>query len=118
MQSIWDEAGGGWRRGLTPQVKAMQAPYDQQIRAVLTPGQYSKFDQLKDSRPRLLRSPAQGRAPRPRQDEGRQQNESENQSVIARAQSHKKAPSKLGRGFFVGLDAAGFSACLIGFAHF
>ena len=44
MQGIRDEASGGVRRGLAPQVKAMQAPYDQQIRAVLTPGQYSKFD--------------------------------------------------------------------------
>jgi len=44
MQSIRDEASGGGQRGLAPQVKATQAPYDQQIRAVLTPGQYSNFD--------------------------------------------------------------------------
>ena len=43
MQSIRDKTSGCGRRGLAPQVKAMQAPYDQQIRAVLTPGQYSKF---------------------------------------------------------------------------
>lgn len=52
IQSIRDEARGAGRRGLAPQVKALQAP------------------------------------------------------------------SKFGRGFFVELDAAGFSACSIGFAHF
>ncbi|WP_046244674.1 hypothetical protein [Hymenobacter terrenus] len=39
---------GGRRRGMGQDLKATQAKYDDQIKVVLTPEQYAKFNQLKD----------------------------------------------------------------------
>ena len=50
MQSLRDQARSGGRQGMAQQLKTAQANYDQQIRAVLTAEQYSKFDQQKDDR--------------------------------------------------------------------
>lgn len=55
MQGLRDQASSGGRQGMTPQLKALQAKYDGQIRAVLTPEQYGKFDQLKDDRREQVR---------------------------------------------------------------
>ncbi len=46
---------GGRRAGMGQELKAAQAKYTEQIRAVLTPEQYTKFDQLKDEQRDKLR---------------------------------------------------------------
>lgn len=45
----------GRRRGLAQDVKANQAKYDEQIRAVLTPAQYTKFDQMRTEQQEKMR---------------------------------------------------------------
>ncbi|WP_035563306.1 hypothetical protein [Hymenobacter sp. IS2118] len=50
LQRLRDQPRGGDRRAMAQQLKTTQATYDQQIRAVLTPEQYSKFEQQKDDR--------------------------------------------------------------------
>ncbi|WP_426061516.1 hypothetical protein [Hymenobacter sp. B1770] len=51
MLSFRDKTrAGGSRQGMGQQFKASQAKYAEQIRAVLTPEQFSKFDQLRDER--------------------------------------------------------------------
>ncbi len=50
LQRLRDQARGGDRQGMTQQLKTAQGTYDQQIRAVLTPEQYGKFEQLNDNR--------------------------------------------------------------------
>ena len=46
---------GGRRAGMGQELKAAQAKYIEQIRAVLTPEQYTRFDQLKDEQRDKLR---------------------------------------------------------------
>ena len=46
---------GGRRAGMGQELKAAQAKYTEQIRAVLTPAQYTRFDQLKDEQRDKLR---------------------------------------------------------------
>ncbi|WP_310395018.1 hypothetical protein [Hymenobacter sp.] len=56
LQAFRGQLGGGGRRpGVGKELKATQAKYDAQIKAVLTPEQYAKFDQLKDDRRDNLR---------------------------------------------------------------
>lgn len=55
LQRLRAQAGGAGRQGTGQQLKALQADYEQKIRAVLTPEQYTKFDQLKDERRDQLR---------------------------------------------------------------
>lgn len=51
MLSMRDKRqAGGDRQGMGQEMKATQAKYDEQIKAVLTPEQYTKFDQMKDER--------------------------------------------------------------------
>ena len=46
---------GDRRAGMGQELKAPQAKYTEQIRAVLTPAQYTRFDQLKDEQRDKLR---------------------------------------------------------------
>ncbi|HEX8330115.1 MAG TPA: hypothetical protein VF629_21445 [Hymenobacter sp.] len=55
MQALRDKAQAGGRQGLGQELKASQAKYTEQIRAVLTPEQFTKFDQLKDDQRDKLR---------------------------------------------------------------
>ncbi|WP_201978667.1 hypothetical protein [Hymenobacter rubidus] len=56
MQTLHQQVStAGRRRGLGQDVKANQAKYDEQIRAVLTPAQYTKFDQLRTEQREKLR---------------------------------------------------------------
>lgn len=63
MMSFRDKAGAGApgrRQGMGQQFKASQAKYEEQIRAVLTPEQFAKFDQMKDDRREQMREQRQG----------------------------------------------------------
>ncbi|MBJ6109699.1 hypothetical protein JAO73_11795 [Hymenobacter sp. BT523] len=55
---------GGRQRGMGQELKAAQAKYTEQIKAVLTPEQFAKFDQMKDEardKMRERRASGQGR---------------------------------------------------------
>ena len=56
MLALRDKMQAGDRHaGMGQELKAAQAKYTEQIRAVLTPEQYTKFDQLKDEQRDKLR---------------------------------------------------------------
>jgi len=56
MLALRDKMQAGDRRaGMGQELKAAQAKYTEQIRAVLTPEQYTRFDQLKDEQRDKLR---------------------------------------------------------------
>ncbi|HEX8507096.1 MAG TPA: hypothetical protein VF630_17160 [Hymenobacter sp.] len=55
MAGFRGQRGAGRRQGVGPQLKATQAKYDQQVRAVLTADQYAKFDEFKDQQRDKLR---------------------------------------------------------------
>jgi Spy/CpxP family protein refolding chaperone len=63
MMSFRDKTGAGTRgsrQGMGQQLKASQAKYEEQIRAVLTPEQFAKFDEMKDDRREQFREQRQG----------------------------------------------------------
>ncbi|SFQ00953.1 hypothetical protein [Hymenobacter arizonensis] len=61
MLTFRDKAGtAGSRQGMAQQLKASQTKYEEQIRAVLTPEQFTKFDQMKDDRREQMREQRQG----------------------------------------------------------
>ena len=55
---------GGQRRGMGQDLKAAQARYDAQVKAILTPDQYARFGQLKEAqRDKLRERRANGQGP-------------------------------------------------------
>ncbi|MBF9223558.1 hypothetical protein [Hymenobacter ruricola] len=65
MMTLRDKAqAGGRQRGMGQELKVIQAKYTEQMKAVLTPEQFAKFDQLKDEqrdKMRERRASGQGR---------------------------------------------------------
>ena len=49
------QQNGGDRRALAQSLKAGRAKYDEQLRAVLSPDQYTKYNQLRDERREQMR---------------------------------------------------------------
>ena len=49
------QQSGGDRRALAQSLKAGRAKYDEQLRAVLSPDQYTKYNQLRDERREQMR---------------------------------------------------------------
>lgn len=56
MQTLREQrTTGGRRQGTAQDLKAAQAKFDEQLKAVLTPGQYTKFDSMRDEQRDKLR---------------------------------------------------------------
>lgn len=55
MQALNQKYPAGNRRGIGPELKATKAKYDEQLKAVLTPEQFAKLEQLRQERREQLR---------------------------------------------------------------
>jgi protein CpxP len=55
LQALKEKYPAGSRQGMGPELKAAQAKYDEQFKAVLTPEQFTRFLQLRDERREKMR---------------------------------------------------------------
>lgn len=55
MQALSEKYPAGSRRGMGPELKATKARYDEQLKAVLTPEQFAKLEQLRQERMQQMR---------------------------------------------------------------
>ncbi|MDO7877513.1 hypothetical protein Q5H93_22430 [Hymenobacter sp. ASUV-10] len=55
LQALNEKYPAGNRRGLGPELKASKAKYDEQLKAVLTPEQFAKLEQLRQERMQKMR---------------------------------------------------------------
>jgi len=60
MQALNEKYPAGNRRGMAPELKATKAKYDEQLKAVLTPEQFTKLEQLRQERRQQLRDRRKG----------------------------------------------------------
>jgi Spy/CpxP family protein refolding chaperone len=60
MQGLKEKYPAGNRRGAGPELKAAKAKYDEQFKAVLTPEQFTKFEQIRQEQVQKMRDRRQG----------------------------------------------------------
>jgi protein CpxP len=60
MQALNERYPAGNRRGIGPELKASKVRYDEQLKAVLTPEQFARLEQLRQERRQQLRDRRNG----------------------------------------------------------